>query len=856
MLFPVLIYLFGKIAQPFTERVKSPSQLSKGKIKIELRLNPGQLKDSGTISFKPANYILLPKPIVEIKKPDNGLLSLTLELDGAAYLDFSKILHVNKCGYYLTEPGDQVQISSNGEGFHFSGQGFEKYWLQYQLDSVRRSIPKPSNPRDYNVKSKDDYFEYTNYLQREFDCSLYVLNNYKGKISDFAFDAINTTLIRDIISRLNTKFYSLQQYIRYKKIPTGILAQIYDTSFSITVKKWLSQVPNKEVVGLQLRRIELDRKFSFDTTGIMSNQDKSLLLWKDALKLYKGQERERFIVNTFPKQIMNDIGFIPQVEKLLADYYAESEYPEWKKWMKEQELKIRRSHISQMAPSFSLTNSKGKIFNKEEISGKFVILHFWKSGSAEDVKMIAAIKKLNEQFKQFIKLVIVNISVDNNKKQWLYTIATQNIPGIHLYTNGAGISHDIIRQYAVTQYPTIWLIHPKGGIVNAKPIIDFTIDNGLALKEMLAKYLIALPKDGPYVWHTDSASVAYHIHDSIVTKNEFTTGQQLFLPVQSDLDHSFQVRLQASLSVQPSVYARPQKLLALSDIEGNFDAFRKLLQTNGVIDQQYNWIFGKGHLVFAGDMFDRGNQVTECLWLLYSLEEKAKAAGGYVHFVLGNHEIMNMQGNHKYVQLKYRDNAALMKKSLSELYNEDSELGRWLRTKNVIEKIGDLLFVHGGISHQVRSMGLTLNEMNDLVRPYYAKEVDSTNHNLVVLYGSKRTGPEKSYTSPFWFRGYYGDTDNPHEIPTMNQLDSTLQKFGVNHIITGHTLIADTISVRYNGKVINTDTHHANGKSEALLIEGNFFYRVDTKGQKVLLWVDDSRNTIIGFSAAHAIAIE
>ncbi len=59
-------------------------------------------------------------------------------------------------------------------------------------------------------------------------------------------------------------------------------------------------------------------------------------------------------------------------------------------------------------------------------------------------------------------------------------------------------------------------------------------------------------------------------------------------------------------------------------------------------------------------MFDRGEQVTECLWLIYSLEEKAKAVGGYVHFVLGNHEIMNLQGDFRYVQEKYKITAQVM----------------------------------------------------------------------------------------------------------------------------------------------------------------------------------------------------
>ena len=34
-------------------------------------------------------------------------------------------------------------------------------------------------------------------------------------------------------------------------------------------------------------------------------------------------------------------------------------------------------------------------------------------------------------------------------------------------------------------------------------------------------------------------------------------------------------------------------MLILSDIEGNFEAFRKLLQANHVIDDNFNWTFEK-----------------------------------------------------------------------------------------------------------------------------------------------------------------------------------------------------------------------------------------------------------------------
>ena len=187
--------------------------------------------------------------------------------------------------------------------------------------------------------------------------------------------------------------------------------------------------------------------------------------------------------------------------------------------------------------------------------------------------------------------------------------------------------------------------------------------------------------------------------------------------------------------------------MVLSDIEGNFGALRKLLQANKVIDEDFNWKFGDGHLVLIGDFFDRGQQVTEVLWFIYYLEEKAKAAGGYIHFILGNHEIMNLSGDLRYVQQKYFDNATLLNQKYVTLYDENSELGRWLRTKNIVEKIGDIVFVHGGISGDINRMNISIPDINKLARPYYA---DSTFKNT-----DQKSDIIFSDLGPFWYRGYY-----------------------------------------------------------------------------------------------------
>ena len=138
-----------------------------------------------------------------------------------------------------------------------------------------------------------------------------------------------------------------------------------------------------------------------------------------------------------------------------------------------------------------------------------------------------------------------------------------------------------------------------------------------------------------------------------------------------------------------------------------------ILRGEGVIDSSFNWTYGDGHLIISGDLFDRGFHITECMWLLYKLESEAAIAGGKVHLIIGNHEIMNMTDDWRYVEVKYFNNAHLMGKRMSELYGSNTELGRWLRSKNIIEKIGDYAFMHGGISPQVSAFNLTYDQIND-----------------------------------------------------------------------------------------------------------------------------------------------
>jgi hypothetical protein len=349
-----------------------------------------------------------------------------------------------------------------------------------------------------------------------------------------------------------------------------------------------------------------------------------------------------------------------------------------------------------------------------------------------------------------------------------------------------------------------------------------TKENGQMPKPSSAPSVV----DGPYVLYRDDSVFVNYIEDnagtkSVRTENTPSSGKNtISLQVNTDIPgKTFTVQLKSKLSNEKSEYNGIKKMLVISDIEGNFTALRSLLQGNGVIDDNFNWTFGKDHLVLVGDFVDRGTMVTEVLWLIYMLEEKAKAAGGYVHFILGNHEIMNMSNDLNYVDPRYIQHAQLMNKPYMQLFGPDAELGRWLATKNTVERIGKTLFTHGGISSYMNQVAMPLKDLNDLTRGYYT---DTSYH-----YKDPRLNIIYSDFGRFWYRGYY-----KQPRAGLQQVDSTLNIYGVNQITTGHTIISTEIRSLYGGKLYNTDVHHAEGHSEALLIDDKKFWRVNSKGEK------------------------
>ncbi len=329
--------------------------------------------------------------------------------------------------------------------------------------------------------------------------------------------------------------------------------------------------------------------------------------------------------------------------------------------------------------------------------------------------------------------------------------------------------------------------------------------------------------DGPHIFYIDSIAIIKQVYkrdtitySKIDTLSSNVKGQTIICNVNSKL--SFETKIKDTLLIEPVVYTMPNKIIAISDIEGEFEVLYKFLLNNKVIDEKFNWTFGNGHLVLNGDFFDRGLHVTECLWLIYDLEQKAKLNGGKVHFILGNHEIMNMNGDIGYVANKYIENTFLIKENYKNWYTTKTELGRWLQTKNIMEKIGEYLFVHGGISMELSDLNLSIVEINNLARPYYfkKKEINELQKEYILF---------DSETSPFWYRGI------AKEVLSKKEIEMMLNKFNVTKMIIGHT-ITEKVEYLYSERVIKIDTKHSEGISEGLLVENNKEYRINIDGKK------------------------
>jgi hypothetical protein len=369
---------------------------------------------------------------------------------------------------------------------------------------------------------------------------------------------------------------------------------------------------------------------------------------------------------------------------------------------------------------------------------------------------------------------------------------------------------------------------------------------------------------------------------------------------------------------KPAESTKP--VIAVGDIHGDFDDLLLILQRMGIIDSQQHWIGSNSIFVQVGDLLDRGPKEREVMDLLMSLEKQAPNTGGQVVVLLGNHEVMNIMGDLRYVTpgnyasfadpeseklrhdaykkyLKwYKDHTQLLSKlpegffpapseadwmthhpagfiEQREAFSPKGRYGKWLREHAVVAKIGDSVFLHGGIHPRLAAMKLdainarvrdeirsfdsakqdlidqglllpffTLDEITAITRGQLIIEMNSRQdeRRIKALQSLMELGGLLCVNSdgPLWFRGYAQWSDEEGG-PLVDKL---LVAYQTAHLVVGHTpQRSGSITSRFGGKVLLIDTgmlrsYYPFGRVSALEIQdGGKFVAHYTDHQEVLI---------------------
>ncbi|MCL6259209.1 metallophosphoesterase [Aquiflexum sp. TKW24L] len=341
-------------------------------------------------------------------------------------------------------------------------------------------------------------------------------------------------------------------------------------------------------------------------------------------------------------------------------------------------------------------------------------------------------------------------------------------------------------------------------------------------KEASAQSESTAVSEGPYIFFKGDQIAVKWVEDGQMKETDNPSAD--FLQSEFQLGLNPKVFLQ-NKKIVPEFYQEYEgvsNLVVISDVHGQYGLTVELLKAHGVIDEDNNWNYGKGHLVVNGDILGRGDSVTEVLWLVYKLEQQAKIKGGHVHFLLGNHELMVIENDLRFLNEKYVSAARIMGIRPASLYAEDAVLGNWLRKRPIIITIDDLLITHAGISPAFIGRNLTAKKVNTL---FYKKILKASNRRKNELQNFL-TGEE----GPIWYRGYF-----IQPTPTEQQLDDMLDFFDSKKIIVGHTSLG-FITGLFGGRVIGVDSNIKDGNTgEILIVENGEAFRGRTNGSRLKL---------------------
>lgn len=261
--------------------------------------------------------------------------------------------------------------------------------------------------------------------------------------------------------------------------------------------------------------------------------------------------------------------------------------------------------------------------------------------------------------------------------------------------------------------------------------------------------------------------------------------------------------------------------MAIGDVHGDLDHLRRALRLAGAIDARDQWTGGKLVVVQMGDEIDRGDDDRTVLALVEDLKTQAASAGGELIALLGNHEIMNASLDFRYVTTggfaafsDVEDHGSAgstegvppFARGRANAFAPGGPYAKLLALRPIAERVGETIFVHGGILPTHVAYGL--ERMDDELRQWFL--------------GKRRDPPSAvvAEDGPVWTRVYSSEEGEPD----CADLSDVLRKLGARRMVVGHTPQHRGANSACGGAVWRVDVglaRYFKGPIEAIEIRGD-----------------------------------
>ncbi|KAK8930937.1 hypothetical protein KSP39_PZI016093 [Platanthera zijinensis] len=306
-------------------------------------------------------------------------------------------------------------------------------------------------------------------------------------------------------------------------------------------------------------------------------------------------------------------------------------------------------------------------------------------------------------------------------------------------------------------------------------------------------------------------------------------------------------------------FPAPSRLVAIGDLHGDLPKSLQALALAGLVDPfSLRWTGGSTVAVQIGDVLDRGSEEIRLLYLLHRIKLESARAGGALLTIHGNHEVMNIEGDFRYVtpgglqefkqwgrwfcvglsmkrlcpglEIPSRDPFKGIPTSFPGVKREFWEgfrariaalrpagilSRRFLSDNQAVVVVGDSVFIHGGLLERHVEYGF--ERINKEARDW-----------IMGLNGRFSPWYLRGRDSVVWLRRFSDgfNCDCRHLEAVLSMIP------GVRRMIMGHTIQAEGINAVCEDRAIRIDVGLSkgcsNGLPEVLEISGGLDLRVIT----------------------------